>query len=198
MAEISLYPLVTIGAFVARLLVGGVLLIAGLGKLKAHSNQFYRAILGYDLVPRAIAIILARGLPWIETLIGVLLIVGLWNRLATILAAGMLLLFSAAVIISLVRGNNNNCGCFSMLTPIQWRMVYRNIVLMGLLLPIYLLSGGKWALDTALRMPSEWNFQTSLGMITVTMVWGLLIIATLTLRHLTTENYFGDQSTTEG
>ncbi|MBI4770504.1 MAG: DoxX family protein [Chloroflexi bacterium] len=87
------------GTLLARALVGGVFLIAGIAKLKARPGQFLNAILGYDLLPEPIATVLARGLPWLEVTAGGLLIAGLWTRFAAFLGAGLLLVFSGAVAI---------------------------------------------------------------------------------------------------
>lgn len=185
--------LISTGTLLARLLVGGLLLIAGLAKLKAHRSQLLNAILGYDLIPEWVAAVLTRGLPWVEVSVGGLLLVGLWSRLVAILGVGLLLIFSSAVTISLLRGKDNNCGCFGSPTSVQWRLVRRHRILMGLLVPVYILSGGSWALDNWLGLQADWNFQHSVGLVVLVAVWLFMLIASLLLEQLTRQKTLTDR-----
>ena len=123
--------------FVLRLVVGIIFLIAGVVKLKSGSSQFLSAIMGYELVPKYVATLLASFMPWLEVVIGGLLLLGLWSQFSAIVGATLLLIFSSGVAISLLRGKDNDCGCFRTVTPVQWRLIYRNLILIGLLIPVY-------------------------------------------------------------
>lgn len=177
--------LINIGVLLSRLLVGGVFLIAGFAKLKAPADRFISAVLGYQLLPKPIAIVLARTLPWIEVVAGGLLIVGLWSRFAVVLSTALFLTFSFAMAISLLRGRDQACGCFQALTPVQWRLVYRNLGLMGLLLPVYAMNGGAWAADPWLAPQSDGHSGFSSELTVLVTVWLFTLSATLLLRHLT-------------
>ncbi len=96
--------LIDAGVFAARLIVGGVLLVAGLAKIRSGPTRFLQAIVGYDLLPRPLAALMASALPWLEVLVGGLLLLGWWTPLAALLGAGLLLVFAGAVAISLLRG----------------------------------------------------------------------------------------------
>jgi len=143
MVELPLHASVTIFAFLARLFVGGVLLVAGLAKLKMPSNWFLQAVFGYDLVPKRVAVVLAYGLPWVEVMLGGLLLVGLWSRLVALISIGLLLIFSGGMTFNLLRGKRNECGCLQTLTPVQWKLIYRNLLLIALLLSVYTIYGVK-------------------------------------------------------
>lgn len=180
--------LIDAGILLGRALVGGVFLLAGLAKLKAPSSRFLNALLGYDLLAKPVATILARGLPWLEIVTGSLLIVGLWTRIVALLGTGLLLVFSSAVAISLLRGRDQTCGCFHSLTPVQWQLVYRNVGLMGLLLPVYAFSGGRWAVDSWMTMQSSSPLWFSTGLGALIVVWLVILSATLLLQWLTRQN----------
>lgn len=135
--EFSVSTVIFISSILARFLVGFVLLVAGLAKLKMPSNSFSQAIIEYKLIPRPIAILLAKVLPWAEVLVGGLLIFGFWSKIATIGGIVLLFIFSSAVTVNLLRGKNNDCGCFKSVKPIQWNLVSRNLVLIGLLIFVY-------------------------------------------------------------
>jgi uncharacterized membrane protein YphA (DoxX/SURF4 family) len=63
------------------------------------------------LLPNLLGVVL----PWVEVLVGILLIRGLWRREAALLTAAMLIVFIGAVASTLVRGIDiENCGCFSL------------------------------------------------------------------------------------
>jgi hypothetical protein len=68
-----------------RLLVGGMLVLAGVLKLKAGPHWFLQQLLAYELIKGKTAWLLARGLPLVEILYGILLIVGFLIPLVVVL-----------------------------------------------------------------------------------------------------------------
>lgn len=177
--------LVNIGALMCRLLVGGILLTAAVAKIRAGQSRFLSAILGYELVSKPVATVLARWLPWTEVITGGLLVVGFLTRPAVWVATALLLTFSAAIALSLVRGRNNECGCLGQLTPVQWRLIYRNLVLIGALIPVYIFNGGAWAVDTWVRSWSEPNKPTAIEVTALSVAWSALLILALLLHWFT-------------
>jgi uncharacterized membrane protein YphA (DoxX/SURF4 family) len=170
--------------FLIRLFVGGVFLIAGLIKIKGSSSGLLIAILGYELVPRGLATILAYVLPWLEIIVGGLLILGLWSHLTVLVGAGLLAVFLSGIVTSLLRGMNNDCGCYQSLTPVQWKLAYRNLIIMGLLLPIYLLKGGMWSLGKGLGLQADWQFQITKDFTVLVTMWVLILSIILLVRGL--------------
>ena len=64
----------------------------------------------YDVSTISFAVIL----PWIEAIVGVLLLAGAWTREAGLMVAGLLLSFNLAAVSVLARGIDvENCGCTS-------------------------------------------------------------------------------------
>lgn len=146
----SLY--LTILLVLIRLLVGGMLVLAGLLKLKAGPHWFLQQILAYDLVKGKMAWWLAWWLPWAEILCGVMLIAGLFTQLVAVFSFALLWGFTAAVISTFLRGKPVDCGCFGRKTnttseQARWTVAYRNITLMGLLIATYCFAP-KLAVDT--------------------------------------------------
>ena len=173
------------GAFLARLLVGLTFLVAGAAKLKGNSDKFLNAIMGYELVPRPAAVVLTYALPWVEVAVGGLLIAGLWSRWAAMVGALLLLFFSAGIVASLLRHKDNECGCFRSLTPVQWRLIYRNLVLLGLLIPVYVTEGGLWSIGNGMGLQIDWASMIDLAALIV--VW-LLVLVFVLLLHLTVKS----------
>lgn len=98
-------------ALPARLLLGGILLYAGFTKLN-DGWRFAEAIANYRILPAQANQFLALTLPWLEVVLGLLLVLGLWLRAAAGLASLLFLGFSVAVIAALVRQLDISCGCF--------------------------------------------------------------------------------------
>ncbi len=95
----------------ARLLVGGVWLVAGalkIGDLPAS----VRAVRAYQLLPEAIVPAVGYGLPLFELILGTLLVVGLVTRLSAVLSALLQIAFLIGIISAWSRGLQIDCGCF--------------------------------------------------------------------------------------
>ena len=95
-----------------RIVVGGVFLYAGCNKIfdpAGFSISIFNYLLFPDWAIHAIAIVL----PWIEVLIGLNLILGLWVYGGSLLSTFLLICFFSVILISLFRGLDISCGCFS-------------------------------------------------------------------------------------
>lgn len=101
------------------LVLGGVFLYASYEKI-LHPAEFAKIVYHYQVIgpsatlPPLVPNLLAVVLPWVEAVLGVCLIVGLWRREAATLAGALLVAFLVAVSSALLRGIDiENCGCFS-------------------------------------------------------------------------------------
>jgi hypothetical protein len=96
----------------ARILLGGVLAVAGTMKI-AHPAAFFSDLLGFHLaIPEICLRIVAAGLPWLELVVGAGLLLNVWPEtirpLVSALCLGFVLMLGQAV----ARGLDLNCGCF--------------------------------------------------------------------------------------
>jgi len=99
-----------IGLF-ARLILGGVLLVAGY--LKAFSpDKSMMAVRAYELLPIWLANVLGIILPWLEIGAGLLLIIGVAIRYAALFGSALMVLFIVAIAQAWARGLSIDCGCF--------------------------------------------------------------------------------------
>jgi uncharacterized membrane protein YphA (DoxX/SURF4 family) len=95
----------------ARLILGGVLLVAGY--LKAFSpDKSMMAVRAYEVLPIWLANALGIILPWLEIGAGILLIIGVAIRYAAMFGSGLMLLFIIAIAQAWARGLSIDCGCF--------------------------------------------------------------------------------------
>ena len=97
--------------FLARLTLGGVLLVAG--GLKAFvPAEAANAVAAYRILPTPVAHIVGYAIPWLEIAIGLLLIFGVSVRWAATIGGIIMLVFVAAIISVWARGMLIDCGCF--------------------------------------------------------------------------------------
>jgi uncharacterized membrane protein YphA (DoxX/SURF4 family) len=96
---------------VARVVLGLVLLMAGALKI-ADPQSAVAAVRAYQLLPELGATLVGWGLPFVELLLGLLLLSGLATRPVAIATAVLLVIFLAGVISVAARGLSIDCGCF--------------------------------------------------------------------------------------
>jgi len=95
----------------ARLVVGGVWIVAGALKLP-DPDESVRAVRAYQLLPESVVPLVGHGLPVLEVLIGVCLVLGLLTRLSALVSALLLIAFIFGIASAWARGLSIECGCF--------------------------------------------------------------------------------------
>ena len=133
------YFLITI-----RVVLGATFLYSAAGKL-FNSEDFAKSILRYDFLPVYFVNILAIVLPWLEFVFGILLILGIYKKAASVLAGASLVMFLIALISAAARGLDINCGCFSLeetssKSDIIIRII-QDFIMLGAVIIVYKFSG---------------------------------------------------------
>lgn len=95
----------------SRLVLGGVLLVAGYLKV-GTLDKSQMAVRAYELLPIQLANFLGLVLPFFEVVIGLLLILGAATRVVAALGGFTMFIFIIAIAQAWVRGLNIDCGCF--------------------------------------------------------------------------------------
>jgi len=113
-------------ALVLRIALGAILVYSAWSKLKDSWALFAMAVDSYQVLPLWGVRLVARTLPWVELLIGVLLIVGRWMRVATVACSLLLLVFFGLMVRAHLKGMEINCGCFGPGEAISWRTLLRD------------------------------------------------------------------------
>jgi cobalt-zinc-cadmium efflux system protein len=123
----------TPATFWIRLILGAVFVLASVDKI-IHPAAFAQATYNYQILPDALINLTAIILPWLELLLGILLISGLWLPGATVLVNLLLLAFFAALVFNVARGLNVHCGCFTTSTEgtpaTTWYLIRDSVFLM--------------------------------------------------------------------
>lgn len=96
---------------VVRVALGGVFLYAGILKI-ANPVAFAGSVAAYKLLPYFGNYLVAAVLPWLEAISGLLLVVGWRTRSAAVLTCMLNGVFMVALISTILRGLDIDCGCF--------------------------------------------------------------------------------------
>ena len=97
--------------FLFRLILGGVLLVAGALKVTDPYSSA-TSVRAYQILPVDLAHFLGFVLPFAEVVIGIFLIVGIWVRLNAIAGGALMVMFIIAIGQAWARGISLDCGCF--------------------------------------------------------------------------------------
>ncbi len=136
----------------ARLILGGVLLVAGALKV-GNLQKSAMAVRAYELLPTAIANFLGYVLPWLEIGLGLLLILGVAVSISGLFGAIIMFAFIIAIAQAWARGLSIDCGCFGgggPVDPSQTKYlseIIRDIGLFGVGIFLYYFPKGRFALD---------------------------------------------------
>ncbi|MFB4275017.1 MULTISPECIES: MauE/DoxX family redox-associated membrane protein [unclassified Nonomuraea] len=95
----------------ARLVLGGVLIVAGALKIGNPADSVV-AVKAYQLLPESIAVAVGYALPILEIVVGVLLVVGLLTRVAAVIAGLLMFAFVFGIAWAWANGLRIDCGCF--------------------------------------------------------------------------------------
>ncbi len=96
----------------ARLILGGVFVFASIDKI-LHPAAFAEAVYNYQILPDSLINLAAIVLPWLELVLGSLLISGVWMPGSVLVCNLLLLIFIGILIYNTSRGLDIHCGCFS-------------------------------------------------------------------------------------
>ena len=136
----------------SRLILGGVLLLAGALKI-GNLQKSAMAVRAYEILPVSLANFLGYTLPWIEIGVGLLLIAGVAVRISGLIGAFTMLAFIIAIAQAWARGLSIDCGCFGgggAIDPEDTKYlseIIRDIGLLILGIYLYFYPKGRFSLD---------------------------------------------------
>lgn len=115
---------------IARLYLGGLFIWASLHKIQ-HPEAFAIDVATYQLLPLSVLNLFSLTVPWLELVVGILLVIGLRVRVGGLLASLLMVSFMVALGWALAKGLDLSCGCFASQSvreqdPISWRTLVRD------------------------------------------------------------------------
>ena len=140
---------------VARLVTGGVWIVAGTLKLPDPAGSV-RAVRAYELLPEAVVPTVGYLLPALEIVVGVLLVLGLMTRAAAVASSLLFVAFVVGIASAWARGLQIDCGCFGgggfdagAAEEYPWEIA-RDVGLLLLSLWLVVRPVSRWSLDEGL------------------------------------------------
>lgn len=118
------------GPTIFRVALGGYFIMAGMMKFE-NLGVFLRHVVDFGILPRQVAIFYGTALPYVEVLVGALLVVGFWTTLMSMIAALMLLSFVFAL------------GLF----PNDPRLFNKDIILLAGAVALMFSGAGRYSID---------------------------------------------------
>jgi uncharacterized membrane protein YphA (DoxX/SURF4 family) len=95
----------------ARLVVGGVDLAAGIAKFPDPAANV-RQVRAFDILPEAVVPTVGHALPTVEIIVGAALVLGLLTRAFAVIGGLFFIAFIIGISAAWARGLEINCGCF--------------------------------------------------------------------------------------
>lgn len=124
-------------ALAFRLYIGGVFVFAAMYKIN-YTAEFATTIASYQIVPYWAVNAMAIFMPWTEIICGALLILGIRVRSVCTIIIALLIMFTVAIFINLLRDAPISCGCFHTVEdPISWWTILRDVTWIGMTLHVY-------------------------------------------------------------
>ena len=133
---------------VLRVFLGIVFVLASADKV-LEPDKFAVAVRGYQLLPVELSNLFAIVVAWGELIAAIMLIFGVFTRKAAGAIFLLLLMFTGAIAIVMIRGIAVDCGCFANEGGSQTgaRLIIRNIFLMVTSLMVMRFESGYFGLS---------------------------------------------------
>jgi hypothetical protein len=107
-----------------RVVLGLIFIVSGVEKALGPSENFLYVIQGYEILPDVLARLASWVFPWVELLLGVFILLGLWLDWAfrglLLMSGSLILMVGQAIVRKLPL---DNCGCFGSLVHLPLRGV---------------------------------------------------------------------------
>lgn len=95
-----------------RIVMAAIFLWAAQSKIIDPAG-FAKAINNYHILPAGMVNVFALTLPWVEVLVALGLLSGIWRQSSAFMLNVMLIVFTVALLIAIGKGVDIDCGCFT-------------------------------------------------------------------------------------
>jgi hypothetical protein len=92
--------------------LGGIFVYASYDKI-LHPVPFAEIVFNYQILPDLLVNLVSLFLPWIELLVGLSLILGIWSFGSVLICTFLLVVFFSTLVFNVARGLDIDCGCFT-------------------------------------------------------------------------------------
>lgn len=145
---------------ISRVVLGGVFVVAGATKIP-DPGGLAASIRSYGLpLPEWFVSLSAYALPYLEVMLGLYLLAGLFTRASAWATTALMAVFTLALLQGALRGLEIDCGCFGSTAGSSgqsnlWLDFARDVGLLALGLHVALAPIGRFSVDALLRRSSS-------------------------------------------
>ena len=116
---------------IIRFLLGLIFIYASYDKI-LDPGKFARDISNYHVVPFGLENTIAIVLPWLELIIGLGIIGGVYVNASVFISGGLLIVFIILITQAILRGFNIDCGCgLKEGEVVGWSKIIENFLFLG-------------------------------------------------------------------
>jgi uncharacterized membrane protein YphA (DoxX/SURF4 family) len=110
--------------FALRCIIAFIFIVSGMEKLLSPAENFHYLLKAYQIIPDRPAMLVALVFPWLEMVMGVFLLLGLWLRptlaMVMLVSLGFMTVVGQAILRDLPI---DSCGCFGNMVHLPLRQV---------------------------------------------------------------------------
>lgn len=164
-----------------RIILATLFLSTSLSKIR-NVEEHIAIIKEYKLLPERWVRSAGYLEMYLELMVGILLLLGLFQRFAFLVAAGLLFIFTFAIILNLWRGRTKiSCGCGGIAGThhLSWRLVVRNVILLLVMIGLWNNPMKVGSIDGLIQGASWENIFHIRIFVTIFFTWAFLSLVTL-------------------
>lgn len=127
------------GLELLRIILGALFVYASLDKI-FEPAEFANVIYNYRILPVELINCCALLVPWLELLLGVCLLLGIWLETVSLMLAALTMVFIILLATALFRGLNIECGCFTLSNGgdrVSWKRIAEDVIILAGLLLVF-------------------------------------------------------------
>lgn len=140
---------------ILRIIMGALFVYSAFYKV-LEPNAFVRVIIRYNIIPEMVTPYVAIILPFIELILGFLLLIGLRVRASSLTLIFLMILFIFAITLNVIRGESFDCGCFEFTRfgfkeTIGISIIIRDVIILLILLLLFNVKRHYLSLDSIIE-----------------------------------------------
>ena len=137
--------------YAVRIAVGGMFIYSSLPKIR-HPYDFLFSVYSYELAGPKLGMFVAMTLPWLEVLVGICLVGGVFISGALLVSAGMAAMFTFVLGSALYHKLAITCGCFGASST---EIIGLSTVLRAVLIAVFSMLAYLWLIFRPAELTAE-------------------------------------------
>ena len=140
---------------IVRIFLGMMFIFSGIFKA-IDPYSFSKVIILYKIIPEIVVPYAAIVVPYVELMVGSLLIIGFRIRSVSFISILLMIVFTIAITVNVIRGESFDCGCFELSRfgineDVSVKLIIRDIVILVVFYIIFSAEKHFFSLDNTLE-----------------------------------------------